>query len=618
MKSSLLTSAFVQLDATPSEEFQQAEDVEGEGLLKCIELAPQEEVQRRTQDFCLKFGPPGTELSAICLSMADEAQALMQKAVDSCRGPKTGDCFLRKLRLPLTHPIITRKVEGQVEPQVDPLPLPVITAEQMHFNSRWEILRQAMRNFITDFPTFSGVVKEVRNEIKQLDREAIMIYDEEENDRLFWVRPHVEPMLVRLILQTLSFNKCTNLRVQPLGFDEKFNEKHLRSHTLGVFFAEALALRECIGWRTNNNCETLKYYARMSKTVTKYFLSLNETTGPITSDTKFYAGRELEYAFDDESDAVQDLIEGETQSTASFILEGADKVSTRVLNFVGRSRVGRALIASVVSRILRFADALRREKGAEGEEPDPAQNKLLRSKILLEATAKIESIVFEMTTYYMSGKKPLALVHKHVIQKVLLRELQRAAKKREPRRSLGQRFKKFFRFGRGRSSLQVENTSVLMPVDAHETMVKSASRWTPRRMEASLLQSDKDKGFKKRNVYLLAGGTFIFLGIAVLSSVATGALGLGLIVAGIVALLIPIVGKLVDVITGTIRRSRSTRPTILALPAPPPREPEEPQPLEGLREPEEDQAPPEADALTEAGPEEEPDQLKNLQIEEVD
>ncbi|KAL8444458.1 hypothetical protein Emed_006229 [Eimeria media] len=586
-------------------------------LLKCIELAPQEEVQQRAERFCSQFGSPGNQLRATCLSMSEEAQAFIQAAAESCPEPKTGDCFLRRLRLPLTHPMINRKVEGQLEPQVDPMPLPSITHSDLHFNNRWKILRQAEKTFNFDFVTSSAIVKEAMQEIRKLDRKAVTIWDEKKNDRLFWkawllfvkamqVRPHVEPMLVRLLLQTLSFDKCTNRKVQPLDFDEKFNEKHLRSNTVGVFFSEALGLRECIGWRTHNNCETLKLYANMSKTLTRHFLTLNETS-PITEDTRLYEGRGLEYAFDEERDAAQEIIEAELQSTVTFNLEGADKASTRVVNFIAKSRVGRALIAAVVSSILRVADGLRRERGIEGEGPDPTQNKLLQSKILVEATATIESIVFGFTSYFMSGKKPLAQVYKDVINKVLTRELKQEIKRRMPRRSLGQRFRRFFRFGRGQSSLQVENTSALMPVNAHVAMVENASSSTPRRMEASFVQEDKEKTFKRRHVYALVGATFVFLGLAVLGSVATGALGIGLIVAGIVAMLVPFVGKLVDLVTGVIRKSKSNRPKLLALPAPPSREGEF----------EEDQSPQKVQKYDEAGPEDE-GEGKHYDIDEVD
>ncbi|KAL8275704.1 hypothetical protein Esti_000267 [Eimeria stiedai] len=561
-------------------------------LVRCIELAPQGQVQQRAQGFCSKSGPPDAQMTAMCLSTAIDAQAIMQAAADSCRERKTGDCFLRRLRIPLTHPMINRRVEGQLENEVVPLPLPLVNENDLQFNYRWQYLQEIGKIFITDFPASSAIVKEVQNEVKQLASDATKASAARKNDRLFWkawlliiktmqVRPHVDPMLIRLLLQTLSFDKCANRRVEVFGSNDRFSEEHLRTHTIGTFFAEALAFRECVGWRLSNNCKTARHYARISKTLMKYYLPLNETARPISRHTKFYPGGKLEYPFEEETEAVYKFIEEETHENVTFILEGAEKVSTKIVNFISKSPVGRALIASVVTGILRHADHLRHEQREEGEGPDLRRYKLLKSKLLLKATAKVESIVRETYTYVMSGKKPLALVHRSVIYTVLLRELQRDTKRREPRRSLGQRLRSFFRFGRGQSSLQVENTSALMPGQAHGAMVKNASRWTPRRMEASFVQSDEDKGFKKRNVYLLAGATFIFLGLAVLSSVATGALSIGLIIAGIVAMLIPL-------------------------------------PPQGIREPEEDQAPEEAEGLSEAGPEEESNQLRGLQIEEVD
>ncbi|KAL8433838.1 hypothetical protein ACSSS7_003582 [Eimeria intestinalis] len=594
-------------------------------LLRCIKLAPQEEVRRRVQQFCNQFKREEAQLTAMCLETAEEAQTRMQSAADSCPESPTGDCIVRKLRLPLTHFMITRKVQGQATPAINPLPLPVITPDAMHFNRRWLTVLDISRVLDASFPTSSVIVKTVQEEIKRLFRKATPITNEEKNDRLFWkawlllfktmqLRPHVDPLLVRLLLQNLSFDSCTDRRVKILESNTRINEKHLRTQTIGIFFAEALAFRECVGWTMTDNCRTLKEYANMSKTLTTYFLPLNETTGPITRDTQLYDEGKMEFASEEERTALERFLEEETQADVTFILEGADKVSTRVVNFIAKSGIGRALVTSVVARILRDAGRLRHEQGEEDQRPDPAQNKLLRSQALLEATAQVESLVRQMSTYVMSGKKPLGLVHKDVLFKILRRELQAITKTEKPRRSLGQRFRRFFKFGRGQSSLQVDHTddtSALMPVQAHRERLKDASRWTPRPMEASFVQNDKDRGFKRRNVYLMAGGTFIFIGLAVLSSVATGALGIGLIVAGIVALLIPLVGKVVDVVAGTIRRSRSGQSNLLALPAPPPREP-------GESHPEEDQSPQEAEVSTESGPGRKRALPKHLDIEEVD
>ncbi|KAL8444459.1 hypothetical protein Emed_006230 [Eimeria media] len=443
------------------------------------------------------------------------------------------DCFLRKLQLPLTHPMISRKVKGQLEPQVDPMPLPSITHNDLHFNNRWEYLEALRAIFITDFPTSSAIVREVQNEMKQIALKATKV-GVKENDRLFWkawllfikamqVRPHADPML---------------------------------------------------------------------------------TAGPISKDTTFYSGGNLESASEAEETALYKLIQEETHANVTFILEGADKVNTKIVNFIAKSRVGRALIASLVSRILRYAGSLRDEQREEKEGPEPRRYKLLESKLLLKATAEIESIVRQMYTYVMSGKKPLALVHKNVIYKVLLHELQEAAKRREPRQSLRQRSKRFFGFGRGQSSLQVENTSALMPVHAHGAMVKNASSSTPLRMEASFVQSDKDEGSPKRNALLIAGATFVFVGIAVLGSMTTGALGIGLIVAGIVAMLLSIVGKVVGLLTGTIETFPSGHSEPLVPPAQTPREPEEAQPHQKPREPEEKELPQETEGPTKIGPDE--------------
>ncbi|KAL8449210.1 hypothetical protein Emag_003730 [Eimeria magna] len=581
-------------------------------LLKCIQLAPQKQVKQRAQDFCKQFGPPGTQLRTMCLSTANEAQALMQAAADTCREPKTGG----RLHLPLTHPMINRKVEGQFEPLVDPLPLPVVTVDNLHFNSRWEYLQATREIFITDFPTSMAIIKEVQNEMEQIASKATKAQVNAEKDRLFWrawllfvkamqVRPHADPMLIRLLFQTVSFAKCTNQKVKLLESNHKFSEKHLRSHTMATFFAEALDFKDCKRLRASNNCKTINHYASMSKTLTKYYLPLNETVGRISEDTNFFTGGDLESAPEEEKSALYELIQEETHANVTFILEGADRVSTNIVDFIARSRVGRALIASVVSRILRYGGNLRHEQREEGEEPEPRRYKLLRSKLLLKATAEIESIVRQMYTYVMSGKKPLALVHKGVIYKVLLQELQEATARREHRQSLGQRSRRFFGFGKRQSFLQVEDTSALTPVRAHEAMMKNPLRSAPRRTMASFFQSDRDESSTKRNWLLIAGATFVFLGIAVLTPMATGALGLGLVVAGIVAMLISIVGKIVGLLTGTSEASPSSRSGSLAPPAQPPRKPEEAQPPQKPGEPEETEPPQEAEGSTEIGPDEE-------------
>ncbi|KAL8449209.1 hypothetical protein Emag_003729 [Eimeria magna] len=427
-----------------------------------------------------------------------------------------------------------------------------------------------------------------------------------------------DPMMTRLLLNTLSFKKCSSRKLQLPGITESVSARHVRIRLLGSYFAAALRLDECTESPDTANCKTVRYYTRMSNTITKFFLPLHEKAS-INDDTPLYAGGELEASSEGEQNALREDIEEEVQSNVTFILEVAERLTTKLVDFISRSRLARSLITAAVANIMRLAGHLREEGQGEGPADGSrvAQSEFLKSAISLDATAQVAATVRELYVFVMTGRRSVARLYGQISYKILGRELKQLRKKSQPKRSLGQRIRRFFRFGRGQSSLQVENTSVLMPVDAHETMVKSVSRWTPRRMEASFLQSDKDKGFKKRNVYLLAGGTFIFLGIAVLSSVAPGALGIGLIVAGIVALLIPIVGKLIQAVTGRIRKAPK-QPKLLALPAPPPREPEEPQPLEELREPEDDQAPQEAEASAEPVPRDNSEQNRDLLDEEVD
>ncbi|KAL8444460.1 hypothetical protein Emed_006231 [Eimeria media] len=586
------------------------------GLMSCIGLASKAEVTRRADIFCRRFEE--LTLRAMCLKTAEEAFNRMTSASAKCQN-KTGSCFLKELQIPLTHPMIHRRVEGRLDYQFAPTPLPVVDIETFKWRVEWAALKELFDMFNADFPTNYAIVKQMKSLFEGLYEEANKTDSRRKRDQNFWqawqllvrtmqIRPHADPMMTRLLLETLALKKCSSGKIQLPGITERVNVRHVRNKLLASYFADALRLEECPENTDTANCRTIRHYARMSNTITKFYLPLNERA-VINDDTPLYNGGELEASSEGEHYALREDIEEEVQSHVTFTLEVAEQITAKLVDFIARSRLARTLITAAVANIMRFAGHLR-EEGQEGGAIDAsraAQSELMRSAISLDATAQVEATVRELYVFVITGRRALAQVYGQVSYKVLSRELERLRKRIQPKRSLGQRIRGFFRFGRGQSSLQVENTSALMPVNAHGAMVETASTSTPRRMEASFVQNDKEKTFKRRHVYALVGATFVFLGLAVLGPVASGPLGIGLIIAGIVAMLIPLVGKLVDVVTGAIRKPKGNRPKLLALPAPPSREGEF----------EEDQSSQKVQKYDEAGAEDEVEG-KHYDIDEVD
>ncbi|KAL8433837.1 hypothetical protein ACSSS7_003581 [Eimeria intestinalis] len=574
-------------------------------LMSCIGLASRTKAAKKADSFCRRFQE--LTLRGMCLKTADEASRRMEFANAKCgnkKGSRNGYQFA-------------------------PTPLPVIDFETFKWRVEWPVLKELFDSLNGESPSAYAIMRQMRSLFEGIQEKANKTDSRRERDQLFWqawqllvrtmqIPPRVDPMLVGRLLDTLSFKGCSNRKIQLPGMPESVSERHVRTNLLGYYFASALRLDECAENPGTPNCKTLEYYARMSNTLTKFFLPLHENA-MVEEETPLYGGGELEASNEAEHNALRDDIEEELQSNVTFVVEVAEQISMRLVDFIARSRIARNLMTVAVTNIMRFAGHLREEEMGEGAAGGsiPTRNELLRSAIALDATAQVAATVRELYVFVMSGRRALSRIYGQVTYKVLSRELKQLRKKSLPKRSLGQRFRSFFKFGRGQSSLQVDDASALMPVQRQGAMARNASRWTPRRMEASFVQSDKDKRFNKRNVFLLAGGTFIFLGIAVLSSVAPGALGVGLIVAGIVAMLIPLVGKLAQLVTGRIRRAPG-RTKLLALPAPPPRGPEEPQPPQGLSEPEEDQSPQGAEASTEASPEDDSGQTGDLPPKQSD
>ncbi|KAL8444461.1 hypothetical protein Emed_006232 [Eimeria media] len=601
-------------------------EAQAEKLLRCITLLSRVEAEWITDYFCLQF--KDLTLQEMCFTTAKDAFKRLKAASAGCQNGRAS-CFLKNLRIPLTHPMIDRRLESRHEHLFEPTSLPLVDIIPSKWRVDWEGLKELFRVFNEDSPANYAIAQQTRSLLEKLYEEGKEANSTEKRDRRLWqawqllvrtmqIKPRADPMMTRLLSEIMSFGKCSNEKIQLPGITEPVSARHVRTRLIASRFAAALRLGECPEKPDTTNCKTIKHYVRMSNTITKYYLPLNETAA-VNDETPTYKGGELEPSTESEQQALREDIEENVESHVTFILEVAEKVTTKLVDFIAGSRIARTIITAVVTNIMRFAGHLR-EEGQEGGAADgstAAQSELLKSAISLDATAQVEATVRELDVFLMTARRALAQLYGQVSYKVLSRELKRLRTKSQPKRSLRQRIRRFFRFGRGQSSLQVENTSALMPVNPHGAMVENASSSTPRRMEASFVQNDKEKTFKRRHVYAFVGGTFVFLGLAVLGPVASGPLGVGLIIAGIVALLTPLIGKLVEVVTGRIRRGRS-QPKLLALPAPPPREGEEdPQPPQELRESEEAHQPSqEAETLDEAGPGEESDQGRHYDIDE--
>lgn len=132
-------------------------------------------------------------------------------------------------------------------------------------------------------------------------------------------KPHVDPMLVRLISMLLSFKNCPKkkLFVFVRGKKEQASASDARQKALAAAFAAALRIRECGKTQEEQNCQTITRFLQLRKTLQLHFEPLDEEHPP-DSQSAFFAGGDLEPFQPSEVASLQDEIEEDVQADVTF------------------------------------------------------------------------------------------------------------------------------------------------------------------------------------------------------------------------------------------------------------------------------------------------------------
>lgn len=246
----------------------------------------------------------------------------------------------------------------------------------------------------------------------------------------------------------------------------------------------------------------------------------------------------------------------------------AESVGTKALNFLAKSKIARVVVASVVNRVLQFVYFFRKKMNKKPTTPaslaraSGTASKPPRSKATIDALAFLMGAARASSTYCMSGKIAFAELQRAIVTKVLKRKLKKERAKRLPRRSVGRKIKGLL------SRRQEHATSFLLlrPPPDNSTSASFKLRQTDsnaamlngrphgvllRTDQLSLIQFVKEStGMGTTTKVVLAGGAFLFLGISMLGTMVPGGMAVGLIIAGIVAMLIPLIKKVMEFFSG--------------------------------------------------------------------
>ncbi|KAL8435717.1 hypothetical protein Efla_004656 [Eimeria flavescens] len=534
-------------------------------VLDCVHLSPRAEWLATGRKFCIKFD--NTKLRAACFLLLNAADARLTAAAKACPQPVKGSCLLQALRLPLSHPLVNGKAEGDAMYPLQPASLPRLSVEFFSPQSRWQQLLGFQELLNREFPTRLALRLRVEERIKHLQRKAVKAKKHEKQEELFWEaweltllqlesKPHVEPTLIRLIHLHLSLKGCPkeSLSLPVGGKTEKVATADVRRKLLSRAFGESIKIRNCRDEEEEKsfNCLTLLHFTRMKQTLQKYFHAISGSNLP-TENTHFYKGEELESLDEKEMEKIREEIEEEAQADFTFAQDVAGKVQMRFVDFLGKSRLARSMVASLVSGILGFIDKFRKEKGKKTRAAAPLQQAReaaaplspTRSREALKAFAFFTGASRASSIYSMSARKGLAELQGHIVAKVLKKKLKKEMEKQRPKKKLGDRVRGLFSFRRK----QAARDSFLLLQQTERRQANAATRTVSNRTSFLLIVKEP-KGMPKTATFLLAGGAFLFIGISMLGSLAPGALAVGLIIAGIVAILIPLIKKAWELMSG--------------------------------------------------------------------
>ncbi|XP_026190253.1 uncharacterized protein LOC34619445 [Cyclospora cayetanensis] len=530
-------------------------------LLDCVELLPSEKLHERHKDFCKKFNT--TRLDDLCTQLGKEALQMLTTAYSDCKesaGRGLGKYPLRDFVLP------------------------ALRREDFAPPARWGLISQLQSLFSLEFPTRLDLHKRVEREINRIRGKAGKSTSQGEQDKAFWVRhniwqdsarltlrswqlvvhemrikPHMDPMLIRLVLLSLSFEKCPKKNVPLLvsGKKQSLSSSDIYRKALGAALSGSMRLQECTQSNITHNCQTLLRFLKLKKSL-QAFSDLDEDHLP-NERTDFSDGEKVGLPTDEDIKDLRLEIEEDAQADIAYARTAADSGSTKIIGFIAKSRIARIVISSIVRGILHFVQHFR--KKAQGKTCRPRLQKRapaeegakLHSESTTQAVAFVIGSARASSVYCMSGNSGLAKLQQDIVTKILASELKKEREKQLPKRSIGQKlrdivmqrkkqFAPSFLLSRQKPpcfripyfSSTVSRSHV---IQEQETKVAFPER-------TSLLQSvEESQGMSTTAKLLLAGGTFIFIGISMLGTMVPGVLVAGIIIAGIAALLIPLIKR---------------------------------------------------------------------------
>ncbi|OEH77545.1 hypothetical protein cyc_02611 [Cyclospora cayetanensis] len=479
----------------------------GTHLLDCVELLPSEKLHERHKDFCKKFNT--TRLDDLCTQLGKEALQMLTTAYSDCKGSAGRGCLLRKLNLPVVHPLISSTVDSLGKYPLRDFVLPALRREDFAPPARWGLISQLQSLFSLEFPTRLDLHKRVEREINRIRGKAGKSTSQGEQDKAFWrswqlvvhemrIKPHMDPMLIRLVLLSLSFEKCPKKNVPLLvsGKKQSLSSSDIYRKALGAALSGSMRLQECTQSNITHNCQTLLRFLKLKKSL-QAFSDLDEDHLP-NERTDFSNGEKVGLPTDEDIKDLRLEIEEDAQADIAYARTAADSGSTKILGFIAKSRIARIVISSIVRGILHFVQHFR--KKVQGKTCRPRLQKRapaeegakLHSESTTQAVAFVIGSARASSVYCMSGNSGLAKLQQDIVTKILAKQ---------------------------------------------ETKVAFPGR-------TSLLQSvEESQGMSTTAKLLLAGGTFIFIGISMLGTMVPGVLVAGIIIAGIAALLIPLIKR---------------------------------------------------------------------------
>ncbi|CDJ42129.1 hypothetical protein, conserved [Eimeria tenella] len=551
---------------------------EGSSTLVCVVAHTEDEARKKGSKFCAKFKEE--HIREICNKYVDEAIFILRAAAEKCSAPVKGDCLLQNLRLPIVHPLLTERT-GPSEYHLKDVSIPSFSPEEFSESSRWEQITKLEGLYSADSPTRWTLHERVKRESTRLSEKAAKKSKKQrDKDLYFWrawqlvahllgSKPHVDTLLVRLVLLFLSFKSCSKKKIVLTikGRRERAAASDTRRKALLSAFAESLHIRDCAAKQEEFNCQVLSHFVALDSHLKAQLQPLNDINVPKATIPAFALKKE-ESNISNLSGAKQltEEIEEDLEADVTYANTVAASVGSKLMDVIAKSRMARVLMASIVSGVLRFVDSFRGSKKSKTESASSASkaSKIVAataqpsaqasSKATIAAIAYLMGASRAASVYLMTAKNGLAELQAAIVQRVLRSRLMRERAKQKPKVSIKDRLKNIRKSDRKEAGAQsfLLSSSKLYPEKSFKKISAAAACGRLCKLiSASYLQSvEEAQGIGTTGKLLLAGGAFLFIGISMLGTMVPGGLVAGLIIAGVIALLIPLIKRVMEFLSG--------------------------------------------------------------------